>query len=115
MSGKNHDNNQMNLWIYLIKLSKTSVWKKTVLGLVAIVVFVTTYLLVLPAITLERDVALEDAGISLFDSGVSGNDVIVNGEDMEESLPGVEFCTEVDDCKIEKCLPIPMHSLPAPR
>ena len=101
MSGKNHDNNQMNLWIYLIKLSKTSVWKKTVLGLVAIVVFVTTYLLVLPAITLERDVALEDAGISLFDSGVSGNDVIVNGEDMEESLPGVEFCTEVDDCKIE--------------
>ena len=45
--------------------NKSKLWKASVLSLAAVVVFVTTYALILPAITLEREEAQEMSGIDI--------------------------------------------------
>ena len=46
-------------------IEKTSKYKAIVLSLAVVVVFITTYLLILPAFTLEKDKAEEQGGIDL--------------------------------------------------
>ena len=53
----------MRAW--LTQLSKRMNLKTLVVTLAAIVVFTTTYLLILPAFTLEKDEAIEQGGIDV--------------------------------------------------
>lgn len=46
-------------------ISRRSRYRRLVLSLSCVVVFVTTYLLILPAITLEKDKAAEQGGIDV--------------------------------------------------
>jgi hypothetical protein len=47
----------------IIRLKGKVNWRSLVITLSAIVVFVTTYLLILPAITLDKDEAIRRGGI----------------------------------------------------
>ena len=65
--------------------------RKAVLALSCLVVFVTTYVLILPAFTLEKDKAVDQGGIDLPISEVSTE---VGDEDLDDSDQEDEVTTE---------------------
>lgn len=71
---------------------KTKYWKVTVTVLAAIVVFITTYALILPAITLDEDTAQAQGGIEMSaddnDTGDSSSVKASEDADSEDAVSG---------------------------
>ena len=77
-------------------------WQRVVSVLSAIVVFVTTYALVLPAITLDKETATTQAGIEVAasESEAEGDGTVYEAEPEEE--PADEEAGEADDASVEE-------------
>ena len=54
-----------DLWKKLRGLLSKRAWRNTVIGIACVVVFATTYALILPAITISEDAAQEEPGLVL--------------------------------------------------
>ena len=85
---------------YFIRMNRRMKrWQRVVSLLSAVIVFVTTYTLILPAITLDKDTASTQAGIEVADSDV---DVDENGTIYEsEEEPAQEAAVEEDQSEEE--------------
>ena len=83
-------------------------WQRVVSVLSAIVVFVTTYALVLPAITLDKETATTQAGIEVAasESEAEGDGTVYEAEPEEEPVeaeePADEEAGEADDASVEE-------------
>ena len=82
--GQLHDSRQKN---------KKS-WWKVVRFLECITVFVTTYALILPAISLSQDTARQQDGISLQESVDTVQEAAASGNDMSASSEQAEYDVE---------------------
>ena len=69
-------------------------WWKVVRFLECITVFVTTYALILPAISLSQDTARQQDGISLQESVDTVQEAAASGNDMSASSEQAEYDVE---------------------
>ncbi|MBR6732078.1 MAG: Cna B-type domain-containing protein [Bacteroidales bacterium] len=95
----------MNLkkWLYesLISLYKTMHKRKSViLALSCVMVFVTTYMLILPAFTLDKEEAAEQGGI-----GVTGEEQSVRSEDEQAESASTDAAKQAAASKDESSTP----------
>ena len=86
---------------YFIRMNRRMKrWQRVVSVLSAVIVFITTYALILPAITLDKDTALTQAGIEIADSdaNVDENGTVYESveEPAEEPAPAEEDSGEED-------------------
>ena len=75
------DNNSIFSRIGMYIATRSMVWKRSVSFLACVVVFVVTYALILPAISLEEDKA-EEAGVVLENSTEA---VTAGGDDFQDT------------------------------
>ena len=85
---------------YFIRMNRRMKrWQRVVSLLSAVIVFITTYALILPAITLDKDTASTQAGIEVADSDVNVDE---NGTIYEsEEEPAQEEAAEEDQSEEE--------------
>ena len=86
---------------YFIRMNRRMKrWQRVVSVLSAVIVFITTYALILPAITLDKDTASTQAGIEIADSdaNVDENGTVYESveEPAEETAPAEEESGEED-------------------
>lgn len=76
---------------FLSNRRKDSRWRKTVTCLAAVVVFVTTYALILPAITMDDETAEQEPGVVLVQEESAAEAEAVEQEAVEQSDEQVEL------------------------
>ncbi|MBR1780632.1 MAG: hypothetical protein IJ751_04420, partial [Oscillospiraceae bacterium] len=89
-----------DLWKKLRGLLSKRAWRNTVIGIACVVVFATTYALILPAITISEDAAQEEPGLVLggpAEETIPVEEALEDGaepeaepEDKLEAEPGIE-------------------------
>lgn len=83
---------------YLSRKSKA--WKGAMMAFIVLIVFITTYGLILPAITIEKDIAQEMPGMDLASDSSHDEEYRTSGDPAESNTAGQEV-NESSGAKIE--------------
>lgn len=96
-SMKNRDNRKLlRVKHYLSKQRKHARWLKIVTALAAVVVFITTYALILPAITMEREIICEKEEHTHTADCYTEEKVLICGQEEGEEHTHTEDCYQTE-------------------